>query len=173
MGFSKWLSGHKQTSDRKSIAPTKEKMGTESKQRRRIVEEKKMIPPDEKKKVLIVESNDRMAEAFQRRLQEAGLDARTTWSGHEALALLQSNEFDVLLMDDYLPDLHATDFLERLSRLPLQPWVVVMRGRLASASVRRYRELGASSVVNKADLAQVVQAVLACCAEESLAKTSA
>jgi len=131
-----------------------------------------MIPSDDKKKVLIVESNDLMAEGFQRHLQEAGFDARTTWSGHEALALLQSNEFDVLLMDNYLPDLHATDFLERLSRLPLQPWVVVMKGRLASASVRRYRGLGAASVVNKGDAAQVVQAVSACCAKEPLAKAS-
>jgi len=132
-----------------------------------------MILPDSKKRVLIVESNDATAEAFQGRLQEAGFDARTTWSGHEALALLQSNEFDVLLMDNYLPDLHATDFLERLSRMPLQPWVVVMKGRLASGSVRRYRALGASSVVNKGDVAQVVQAVSACCAKEPLAKASA
>jgi CheY-like chemotaxis protein len=131
-----------------------------------------MIPPDNKKKVLIVESNDATAAAFQNKLQDAGFDARTTWSGHEALALLQSNEFDVLLMDNYLPDLHATDFLERLSRLPLQPWVVVMKGRLAAASVRRYRGLGASSVVNKRDAAQVVQAVSACCAKEPLAKAS-
>jgi CheY-like chemotaxis protein len=91
-----------------------------------------MIPPDNKKKVLIVESNDATATAFQHKLQDAGFDARTTWSGHEALALLQSNEFDVLLMDNYLPDLHATDFLERLGRLPLQPWVVVMKGGSAS-----------------------------------------
>lgn len=132
-----------------------------------------MIPPDNKKKVLIVESNDVTAEAFQKRLREAGFDARITWSGHEALALLQSNEFDVLLMDNYLPDLHATDFLERLSRLPLQPWVVVMKGRLASASVRRYRGLGAASVVNKGDAAQVVQAVWACCAKEPLVKAGA
>jgi CheY-like chemotaxis protein len=129
-----------------------------------------MIPPDNKKKVLIVESNDAMATAFQKKLEDAGFDARTTWSGHEALALLQSNEFDVLLTDNYLPDLHATDFLERLSRLPLQPWVVVMKGRSSSVSLRRYRGLGAASVVDKRDPAQVVRAVSACCAKELLAK---
>jgi len=131
-----------------------------------------MIPPDNKKKVLIVESDDTTAQAFQRRLEDAGFDARTTWSGHEALALLQSSEFDVLLIDSYLPDLHATDFLERLSRLPLQPWVVVMKGGSASApeSLRRYRGLGVSSVVNKRDAAQTVQAVWSCCAAEPLAK---
>jgi CheY-like chemotaxis protein len=131
-----------------------------------------MISPNHNNKVLIVESNDTMAEDFQTRLQDAGFDARTTWSGHEALALLQSSEFDVLLVDNYLPDLHATDFLKRLSRLPLQPWVVVMKGRLASESLLRYRALGVSSVVSKRDAAQVVQAVSSCCAKKPLAKAS-
>jgi len=147
-------------------------MRTQSNQRRPVVEEIKMTPPDAKKKVLVVESNDATATAFQKQLQDAGFDARCTWSGHEALALVQSNEFDVLLTDSYLPDLHAADFLERLSRLPLQPWVVVMRGGTSSESLRRYRNLGASSVVNKRDAAQVVQAVSACCEKEPLAKVS-
>jgi CheY-like chemotaxis protein len=131
-----------------------------------------MISPSHNKKVLIVESNDTMAEDFQTRLQNAGFDARTTWSGHEALALLQCSEFDVLLLDSYLPDLHTADFLKRLSRLPLQPWVVVMKGSVASDSVRRYCGLGVSSVVNKRSTAQVVQAVSSCCAKEPLARAS-
>src|SRR5579864_8569521 len=125
-----------------------------------------MILPHHNNKVLVVESNDKMAEDFQARLQNAGFDTRTTWSGHEALALLQAREFDVLVLDSYLPDLHTTDFLKRLSRLPLQPWVVVMKGSVASDSVRRYRALGVSSIVNKRDVAQVVQAVSSCCAKE-------
>jgi len=147
-------------------------MGRQRKQTKPDVEESKMIPPDNKKKVLVVESNDATATAFQKQLRDAGFDARTTWSGHEALALLQSNQFDVLLMDNYLPDLHATDFLERLNRLPLQPWVVVMRGGSSSESLRRYRGLGAASVVSKRDAAQVMEAVLACCAKEPLVKAS-
>jgi len=131
-----------------------------------------MIGLASRPKVLIVESNDLMAEAFQTRLQEAGFDARSTWSGHEALALLRSTEFDVLLMDNYLPDLHATDFLLRLNRLPLQPWVVVMKGDAESAPLRRYRGLGASSIVSKRDTAQVLQAVASCCAKEPLVKTT-
>ncbi len=47
-----------------------------------------------------------------------------------------------------------------------------MKGRLASASVRRYRGLPAAGVVNKGDAAQVVEAVLQCCAKEPLAKVS-
>jgi CheY-like chemotaxis protein len=132
-----------------------------------------MISADHRKKVLIVESNDAMAENLQSRLQEIGFDARITWSGHEALALVQSSEFEVLLMDSYLPDLHTSDFLKRLSHLPLQPWVVVMKGRAGTESQRRYRALGVSTVVNKRDAARVIEAVSSCCEPEPLAKAGA
>lgn len=131
-----------------------------------------MMSLGQRKKILIVESNDVTAAAFQSRLQEAGYDARSTWSGHEALALLRSNEFDVLLMDNYLPDLHATDFLARLNRLAVQPWVVVMKGDAESAPVRRYRSLGASSIVRKRDVDEVLHAVTACCAKDSMVVAS-
>jgi hypothetical protein len=48
--------------------------------------------------------------------------------------------------------------------------VVVMKGDAEPAPVRRYRGLGASSIVNKRDTAQVVQAVATCCTKEPLAK---
>jgi DNA-binding response OmpR family regulator len=142
------------------------------KKRSAIIKEREMTPPGSKKKVLIVESDDVIAQFFQRELRDAGFDARTTWSGHEALALVQCSEFDVLLTDSYLPDLHATDFLERVSRLLSQPRVVVMRDGLSSEPLRRYRRLGASGVVDKRDAARVVQAVSAGCAADPLAKAS-
>jgi CheY-like chemotaxis protein len=127
-----------------------------------------------RKKVLIVDNNDLALGTLQRLLEDAGFDTRTTWSGHEALALLQSKEFDVLLVDDYLPDLHANDFLERIVRLAIQPWVVVMRGGAPTpAQLRRYTSLGASAVVDKNDSGQIRRAVSSCCVEEPLAKMKA
>ncbi len=60
-----------------------------------------------KKKVLIVENNALTLSRLQQALETAGFDASTTWSGYEALALLKSRSFDLLLVDDYLPDLHS------------------------------------------------------------------
>jgi CheY-like chemotaxis protein len=141
------------------------------KKRKRTAGEKKMDSRPSKKKVLVVDNDDMVLSAFQGNLEDAGFETRTTWSGHEALALLQSNEFDVLLVDDYLPDLHSTDFLERLGRQTFQPWVVVMKGCAPTPTdLRRYRALGACTVVNKRDAVQVVQAVASCCADEPLRK---
>src|SRR5271166_5327519 len=93
-------------------------------------------------KVLIVDNNQCALEAFEQVLARVGFDTRTTWSGREALDLLGSQEFDVLLVDDYLPDLHASDFLSRVGQLPVQPWIVVMQASMpTSGDLLRYASL--------------------------------
>ena len=127
-----------------------------------------------KRRVLIVDNNERILWTLQEALENAGFDTRTTWSGHEALALLKSKEFDVLLVDDYLPDLHASDFLNRVGRLPIQPWIVVMQGATPTASdLRYYALLGASAVINKRDPVEVCSAVTSCGTDELVAKVCA
>ena len=122
--------------------------------------------------VLIVDNDDRILWAFQEHLENAGFNTEATWSGHEALALLGSGKFDVLLVDDYLPDLHAGDFLNRVGQLPVQPWIVVMQASVPTTKdLRQYASLGAISVVRKHHIAEVCKAVSSCCTEEPLAKT--
>src|ERR1700675_725221 len=126
-----------------------------------------------RKSILIVDNNEGILWTFEAMLENAGFSARTTWSGHEALALLRSEDFDVLLVDDYLPDLHSSDFLERVGRLPIQPWIVVMQGAAPTpGDLRHYQSLGASATVEKRDRAKVIEAVSCCCADEPLAKAA-
>jgi len=124
-----------------------------------------------KRKVLVVDNNEEVLQALQAELETLGLDTRVTWSGREALSLLGAGDFDVLLVDDYLPDLHASDFLDQVQRLPIQPWVVVMRSSPPKPSeLRHYNMLGVSAVVDKRDGPKVYEAVRSCCADEPLAK---
>jgi CheY-like chemotaxis protein len=125
-----------------------------------------------KNRILIVDNDQRALEAFERILARVGFDTRTTWSGREALELLGSQGFDVLLLDDYLPDLHTSEFLSRVGQLPVQPWIVVMQASMPTTNdLLRYATLGAFSVVRKHHLAEVCKAVSSCCAAEPLAKT--
>jgi len=124
------------------------------------------------KKILIVDNNDQVLLTLQRVLENEGFDTRTTSSGREALGLLKSQEFDVLLLDDYLPDLHHSDFLSQVGKLPVQPWIVVMQASTPTTKdLRQYASLGAIYVVRKHHIAEVCRAVGSCCADESLAKT--
>ena len=125
-----------------------------------------------RKKILIVDNNEPVRGTIERVLGTAGSDTRTTWSGREALELLGSEEFDVLLVDDYLPDLHCSEFLSRVGKLPVQPWIVVMQASMPTTKdLLRYASLGAFSVVRKHHLAEVCKAVSSCCADEPLVKT--
>ena len=86
------------------------------------------------------------------------------------IALLKSGEFDVLLVDDYLPDLHSGDFLTQVAMLPIQPGIVVMQAAVPTADqLLQYASLGTSVVVPKHHLAQVCKAVATCCVAEPLA----
>lgn len=124
-----------------------------------------------KKKALILENSHQTLRSLQAMLEEAGFEAFGTWSGHEALELLKSGTFDVLLVDDYLPDLYVGDFLERVGRLPVQPWIVVMHGsKPKPGKLRHYEALGACVVVDKHNAAKVRQAVSYCSGDEPLAR---
>lgn len=130
------------------------------------------MEPQHRNKVLIVDNSQCALEAFQKVLARVGFDTRTTWSGREALDLLGSQEFDVLLVDDDLPDLHACEFLSRVGQLPVQPWIVVMQASMPTTNEwLRYASLGVFSVVRKHHLAEVCKAVSSCCVAEPLAKT--
>lgn len=124
---------------------------------------------DYKGKVLIVDNDDRILWEFREQLENAGFTTQTTWSGREALALLRSGKFDILLVDDYLPDIHSHDFLKRVSRLSNQPSIVVMHSaEPKAADVQSYASLDVAELVDKRDPVRVCRAVSSCCAEHKL-----
>ncbi len=84
------------------------------------------------RQVLIVDNNEDVLAHLAKSLTQAGYETTTTWSGVEALKLLESCGFDSLLVDDYLPDLYIGEFLKRLSNFHFRPRVFVMSIRGAS-----------------------------------------
>ena len=79
------------------------------------------------RRILIVDNNEEESGRLGVILQRAGYDSIATWSGLEALELLKSGEYDILLMSSYLPDVYVGDFFERLNRLPVRPCSIVMQ----------------------------------------------
>jgi CheY-like chemotaxis protein len=78
-------------------------------------------------RILIVDNNEEESGRLGVMLQRAGYDSIATWSGLEALELMNSEEYDILLVSSYLPDVYVGDFFERLSRLPVRPCSIVMQ----------------------------------------------
>ena len=89
-----------------------------------------------------------------------GFDSRGTWSGQEALRLLGHGAFDVVLVDEYIPDLFIGEFLKRAALLPIRPRIVVMHRHSQTYPVlQRYQSLGICAVVDKSDPIKVRSAV--------------
>jgi len=105
--------------------------------------------------VLIVDNDEDDLLALDGELKELGHAPMTTWSGIEALSLLQSRRFDVLLVDSYLPDMYIGDFLERVSQLPARPKIWVMQAKPTQDTC--IYESQCFSVVGKRQVAQIFE----------------
>lgn len=94
------------------------------------------------KRVLIVDNDEKEAGTLSVMLEGAGYDSSTTWSGLEALELLRSGDYDILLVSSYLPDLYVGDFFERLNRLPVRPCSIIMNeGRTPAATISEMKSM--------------------------------
>jgi DNA-binding response OmpR family regulator len=113
-------------------------------------------------KLLIVDCDDHINQWLQEMFARMGFDTYGTWGAQEAFRLLGSGEFDVLLIDNYLPDLYAGEFLERITRLAAHPRIVVMhRSPLSDRELRHYESLEVLTI-HKGDPIKVFAAVSAC-----------
>ena len=113
-----------------------------------------------RKNILIVENDERVLSALEALVSAEGFGIRTTWSGREALALIQSQPFDLVLVDDHLPDIYCGEFVKMASRHS-GSIVVMHAGRPLQTSLRRYKTLGATAVVDKGDTRQLRQLLAA------------
>jgi len=94
------------------------------------------------KRVLIVDNNEEESGRLGVVLQRAGYDSVATWSGLEALELIKSEEYDILLVSSYLPDVYVGYFFERLNRMPVRPCSIVMHeGCVPAATLREIRNM--------------------------------
>jgi hypothetical protein len=59
--------------------------------------------------------------------ERAGYHPRTTWIGLEALEILKSEDFHLLLESNCLPDPYVGDFLVRLGSSPKQACSIVIQ----------------------------------------------
>jgi DNA-binding NtrC family response regulator len=88
-------------------------------------------------KILVVDDNSNERNGLCRLLEQAGFEVRSAADGDEALQKVKSNDFDLLLVDIWMPHM---DGLELLARLPQdsRPRTIVITGD--ESPVRSLRE---------------------------------
>ena len=69
-----------------------------------------------RKRVLIADCHEEVLIALEKMLEEMGFDTTTVWTAKDALRLIDSEVFDLVLVNEYLPDADCEDLLKALQR---------------------------------------------------------
>lgn len=132
------------------------------------------MPETQTKSILIVDDDEHVLMALEALFESEGYVTTTAWSGHEALDLLRSRSFDLVLVDDYLPDLNSADILGQIQSMEIQPLVIIMQAKPTPGALRRFVALGACDVVGKwMPRHEISQAVRTCFAPAVLCRICA
>ncbi|MET0600236.1 MAG: adenylate/guanylate cyclase domain-containing protein [Mesorhizobium sp.] len=107
--------------------------------------------PTECGRILVVDDNESNRDLLCRRLVHEGHEVVVAASGLDALAILESDRFDVILLDLLMPDINGVELLERL-KLD-QRWrstpVIMISGLSEMDAVVRCIEAGADDYLPK------------------------
>jgi DNA-binding response OmpR family regulator len=118
-----------------------------------------------RKKVLIADCHEEVLIALEKMLEDAGIDTTTVWTAGDALKLLDSQVFDLVLVNEYLPDAECEDLLKALHDRGAQvPCIVMQPSAPAVTDSTALRGLGAHDVVCKYAHGQILAAVRDCLA---------
>ncbi len=63
---------------------------------------------------LVLDTDEAAMISLQRMLQDEGIDTTITWDQQEALALLRSKRYDVLLLAEHPPQLDSKYILQQI-----------------------------------------------------------
>ena len=111
-------------------------------------------------RILIVDNDETVLCALECLLGTIGYETETAWSGAQALELLRTQPFDLVLLDDQLSDADAVEMLQQLAVFrPLPPVVVTQNIPYSQQKAQHFLGLGASAVVAKCDLEEIAQVV--------------
>lgn len=101
--------------------------------------------------VLIVDDEPMVRLVYSKFLEGAGLEVVAVASGREALSLLGTRRFDLVLLDIVMPELTGVDLLELLPSQPLEvrPRILMMSGTDNASTNERCKALGAEDVLVK------------------------
>lgn len=118
-----------------------------------------------RKKVLVADCHEEVLIALEKMLEDAGFDTTTVWTAREALRLVESEAFDLVLVNEYLPDAECEDLLKLLHKRGAQiPCIVMQPSAPEITDFRALQALGARDIVCKYAHQQIVEVVSKCLA---------
>jgi two-component system, NtrC family, nitrogen regulation response regulator NtrX len=100
-------------------------------------------------KILIVDDEEGIRESLASILRDERYSVDTAASGEDALSLLGKGEFQVVLLDIWLPGIDGMEALTRIQDLPRPPAVIMISGHGSIETAVRATKLGAFDFIEK------------------------
>ncbi len=113
------------------------------------------------KKILIIEDENLMSQALSSKFKDAGFDVKSAQNGENGLALLEKENFDIILLDLVMPKLDGFKVLEMLKEKCIDTPVVVVTNLSQPEDEKRTRELGVVEFIVKSNtpISEIVERV--------------
>jgi len=110
------------------------------------------------KKILIAEDEKPMAHALEMKLNNSGFEAKAVFDGEEAIAELEKNKYNLLILDLMMPKLNGFGVLEWMKEKKIKVPTIVATNLSQETDIKKARDLGAVDYFVKSDtpITQVV-----------------
>lgn len=115
------------------------------------------------KKILVADCHEDVLIVLEKLLEDAGFDTTTVWTAKDALSLVDSHAFDLVLVNRHLPDLECEEVLRELRKRGVT-CVVILPSPPDMTDFTSLEALGACGVVCKHAYREVVETVSECLA---------
>ena len=99
-------------------------------------------------RILLAEDDSSMREYLQRALQRVGYDVEAVGCGTEAMPLLESERFDLLLTDIVMPEMDGIELAQKASAIDPAIRVMFITG-FAAVTLKASREAPRAKMLSK------------------------
>jgi DNA-binding response OmpR family regulator len=111
-------------------------------------------------KILIVDDEEKIANALAERLLLRGFDATPVYDGSSALARLKRDAFDAIVLDLRLPDIDGIEVLRRILTESPDMRVAILSGHGTEQDFAACLEIGAIACFHKpTDILNIIHAL--------------
>ncbi len=104
------------------------------------------------KKILIAEDEKPMARALELKLNHSGFDAKAVFDGTEAIAALEKEKFDLIILDLIMPEMDGFGVLLELKKRKIKTPVIVISSLSQQEDIDRVKELGVKDYFVKSSI---------------------
>ncbi|MFA6410796.1 MAG: response regulator [Candidatus Buchananbacteria bacterium] len=103
------------------------------------------------KKILIAEDEKPLSNALQLKLTKAGFKTEAAFNGQEALAMLNQQDFDFLILDLVMPKINGFEVLTEIKKSGKKIKIIVLSNLAQAEDQKRVKDLGAQDYFVKSN----------------------